>query len=109
MVNILDVGQQIRRIRKLKLLSQESLSEKIGIDPKSLGRIEKGDYYPAMDTLYRLSVALKVPIQDLFPDIGGNKEISVTEDIRHFLVDFIYSASEQQLVKLYKAALKLKD
>lgn len=110
MESTVNVGEQIRRIRKLKLLSQESLSEKIGIDPKSLGRIEKGDYYPAMDTLLRLSVALKVPVQDFFPDnTRGEKEITVAEDIRHFLVDFIYVASEQQLIKLYKTTLKLKE
>lgn len=41
------VGQQIRSIRKARLMSQEQLSEMIGIDPKSIGRIEKGDYHPA--------------------------------------------------------------
>ena len=103
------IGVQIRRIRKAKLLSQEVLSEKIGIDPKSLGRIEKGDYYPAIDTLMRLSVALEVSIKDFFPDdkTKAPSKNPVVPDIRHTLTDFIYSADEFSLLLLYKEYVKL--
>ena len=103
------IGLQIRRIRKAKLLSQEVLSEKIGIDPKSLGRIEKGDYYPAIDTLMRLSVALEVSIKDFFPDdkTKAPSKNPVVADIRHALSDFIYSADEQDLLLLYKQYVKI--
>lgn len=62
------VGQQIRSIRKARLMTQEALSEKIGIDPKSLGRIEMGQYYPSLDTLLSLATVLDVPIRELFPE-----------------------------------------
>ncbi|WP_133621458.1 helix-turn-helix domain-containing protein [Hydromonas duriensis] len=104
------IGEQIRRIRKAKLLSQEVLSEKIGIDPKSLGRIEKGDYYPAIDTLMRLAVALEVSIKDFFPDdVKKSSDNPVLADIRHALSDFIYSADEQELLLLllYKHYVKI--
>lgn len=103
------IGQQIRRIRKAKLLSQEVLSEKIGIDPKSLGRIEKGDYYPAIGTLMRLSNALDVSIKDFFPDEESKStgKNPVLTDIRHALSDFIYSADEQNLLLLYKQYVKI--
>lgn len=102
------IGLQIRRIRKAKLLSQEVLSEKIGIDPKSLGRIEKGDYYPAIDTLMRLAVALEVSIKDFFPEETKKSSANpVLADIRHALSDFIYSADERDLVLLYKQHVKI--
>lgn len=104
----MNVGKQIRQIRKLKLFSQEVLSEQVGIDPKSLGRIEKGDYYPALDTLHRLSLALEVPMHEFFPATTEKKTALSTEDgIRHFLVDFLYQADQMQLISLYKTALKL--
>ena len=104
------IGEQIRRIRKAKLLSQEVLSEKIGIDPKSLGRIEKGDYYPAIDTLMRLAVALDVSIKDFFPDETKKPSANpVLADIRHALSDFIYSADEQGLLLLYKQYVKINN
>ena len=102
------IGEQIRRIRKAKLLSQEVLSEKIGIDPKSLGRIEKGDYYPAIDTLMRLAVALEVSIKDFFPDETKKPSANpVLADIRHALSDFIYSADEESLISLFKQYKKI--
>ena len=36
------LGSRIKEIRKLKRLSQEQLSERVGIDPKHLSRIEVG-------------------------------------------------------------------
>jgi transcriptional regulator with XRE-family HTH domain len=105
------IGLQIRRIRKSKLQTQEALSEVIGIDPKSLGRIEKGDYYPAIDTLMRLAVALEVSIKDFFPDeqTKAPSKNPVVADIRHALSDFIYSANEQDLVLLYKQYVKITE
>ncbi|MBS1174275.1 MAG: helix-turn-helix transcriptional regulator [Burkholderiaceae bacterium] len=101
------IGQQIRRLRKARLRSQEVLSEQIGIDPKSLGRIEKGDYYPALDTLMRLSKALDVPLRDFFPISEQTPENPLASEMRHALIDFVYSANESDLLSLYKYYVKL--
>ena len=59
---IKEVGLQIRIIRKAKRLTQEAVAERVGIDPKSLGRIEKGTYLPSLETLGKLAQALDTPI-----------------------------------------------
>lgn len=105
------VGQQIRSIRKARLMSQEQLSEMIGIDPKSIGRIEKGDYHPALDTLMRFASALNVSVRDLFPEdntnpVGDNVAIA---EVRHALVDFVYSADESELIRVYKQITQIKN
>lgn len=105
-----NIGQRIRQIRKARLLTQEALSEQIEIDPKSLGRIEKGDYYPALDTLLRLSTALNVSVKDFFEDDESSSELNVaSKDIRHALVDLVYSADEQMLISIYKQFVKKKQ
>ncbi len=48
------LGSRIKEIRKLKRLSQEQLSERVGIDPKHLSRIEVGRGFPSLDTLDNL-------------------------------------------------------
>ena len=102
------IGRQIRRIRRARLLSQEVLSEQIGIDPKSLGRIEKGDYYPALDTLFRLAHALNVPVSDFFQEpVTDTDTDTVLADIRHAIVDFAYSADEVSLIKIHKQIKQL--
>ena len=102
------VGTPIRRIRKTRLLSQDALSEMIGIDPKSLGRIENGLYHPSLDTLVKIAQALDVPIRELFPEQGegSTKSSTAIKDIRHALVDYIYSADERELIGMHKKYLK---
>ena len=100
------IGQQIRRIRKSKLQTQEALSEAIGIDPKSLGRIEKGTYFPSLETLSKLAHALEVPVRDFFPESDKVIDEPFTVDsVRHRLVDYIYSADETVLMRWYKETM----
>ncbi|UGA38106.1 helix-turn-helix domain-containing protein [Chromobacterium haemolyticum] len=47
-------------MRKRKGLSQDALAEMVGIDAKSLSRIERGAHYPAIETLERLANAMKL-------------------------------------------------
>ncbi len=60
------LGSRIKEIRKAKGLSQEKLSEKIGIDSKHLSRIEVGGSFPALNTLAKLAEALNVELKDFF-------------------------------------------
>jgi len=60
-----NLGFKITQTRKIKGLSQESLSEMAQINLRTLQRIEKGDTYPHGDTLLRISKALGVSIEDL--------------------------------------------
>jgi transcriptional regulator with XRE-family HTH domain len=60
------LGQRIKELRKARGLSQDRLSEKIGIDSKHLSRIEVGKNYPSLDTLQKLADALHVELKDLF-------------------------------------------
>lgn len=60
------LGLRIRELRKTRGLSQDQLSEKIGIDAKHLSRIELGKSFPYMETLEGIADALDVEIKDLF-------------------------------------------
>jgi transcriptional regulator with XRE-family HTH domain len=45
------IGARIRKLRKAKGLSQEQLSEKVGIKSKHLSRLEVGNNYPSLKSL----------------------------------------------------------
>ncbi len=51
-------GQAIQRIRKERGMTQEQLGEKVGIDPNSISRIERGRLIPALPTLIDICNAL---------------------------------------------------
>ena len=63
------IGQQIHRLRIEQDLTQERLAELAGVNPKHLGRIERGDAEPCAGLLVRLARALGVTVGDLFETI----------------------------------------
>lgn len=56
----LAVGNQIRRYRCAKLISQEDLALRANINPAYLGQVERGLKCPTVDTLCKLSAALEI-------------------------------------------------
>jgi transcriptional regulator with XRE-family HTH domain len=54
------VGENIRRVRLRRGLTQANLARRSGISAKQLGRIERGEYEPLLTNLLRVSAALGV-------------------------------------------------
>jgi len=92
------LGQRIRELRKAKGLSQDQLSEKVGIDSKHLSRIELGKSFPYMETLEGIATALDVEIKELFEFFHLSKEAATIEGINKML----QGASEERLRQIYK-------
>lgn len=60
------VGENIRRLRKKVGLSQEQLAASAKLDLTSVSEIESGSRNPSLKTLYKIALALKVPLKELF-------------------------------------------
>ena len=58
-------GQAIQRIRKERGMTQEQLGEKVGVDPNSISRIERGRLIPALPTLIDICNALETGADSL--------------------------------------------
>ncbi len=59
------VGQNIRRLRKAKGLSQETLAAQSGIDMRYLGMIERGEANPSVAVVASVAKALGVSAASL--------------------------------------------
>lgn len=59
-IDYVEVGRRIRETRKLRGLTIEALSERVGLATDSLRHIEIAASYPSLQTLYRISAALQV-------------------------------------------------
>ena len=74
------LGQRLRALRKQRSLSQERLGERSNLSGKFIGEVERGEKSISIDSLYRVSVALEVPLRDL-TDVRADKPSAVpTED-----------------------------
>lgn len=59
------IGARIRDFRTGRKLSQESLALSSGMHPAYLGKIERGEKCPTIDTLCKICGGLKIPVSEL--------------------------------------------
>ncbi len=60
------LGNNIRKIRWSKNLTQEAFSEKIGIEPSSLSNIENGKSLPSTQTIINIQQEFSVSPNEIF-------------------------------------------
>ena len=72
------IGKNIKKIRSVKQLSQQQLSDILGVSRASVGSYEEGRAEPKIDTIIRLAKHFSISIDALL-----TREITVN-DILHF-------------------------
>lgn len=67
---LLKFGAKVKEVRESKGMTQVDLAGKVegNIDTTNISRIEKGRTNPTIITIYRISEALEVSINDLIPE-----------------------------------------
>ena len=65
------LGQQIRRLREEKNLSQEEFAGLAGIDRAYYGGIERGERNVATINIIKIANALNVEVGELFPALSA--------------------------------------
>lgn len=99
------LGARIKELRKSRVMSQEQLAEKIGVDPKHLSRIEVGRGYPSLDTLEQIANALNVEMKLLFEfqhlDVADSVDTSI-----EILLNSATDNEKRVLLKLFRALVR---
>lgn len=98
------LGKRIKMIRKSRHLKQYELADLIGVDPKTISKIEKGYNYPSAETLEKLSQELDVCIWDFY----------VFEEIKSFErmkseINLAINEDQQVLLYVYHLIRSIKD
>ena len=62
------IGKQIRYLRRIKDISQETLAKQVGVTVGWIGRIERGVHTPNISLLLKIARALQVKVKDLIPN-----------------------------------------
>jgi XRE family transcriptional regulator, regulator of sulfur utilization len=74
------LGQRVRELRKQRGLSQERLGDGSSLSGKFIGEVERGEKSISIDSLYKVSVALEVPLTHLTDVRPGKRGIVPSED-----------------------------
>ena len=78
------LGQRLRVLRKRIRLSQTALGKRSRLSGKFIGEVERGEKSISIDSLYRVSVALAVPLS-LLTDVGKSRNSVPSQDAERVL------------------------
>ncbi len=92
------LGLRIKEFRENRKLTQDKLSEMVGIDPKHLSRIENGRNYPSFETLEKILESLDISYEDIF---NFNHLVSKVE-LLNKISEKLNNLSEDKLRFIYK-------
>ena len=93
------LGTQIATLRKTKEWTQADLAERIGVEPETISRFERGATTPSLQTLEKISHCLRVRIGELLAETSAQPDDQATkiaaglaeldEPHRSFVVDMV--------------------
>lgn len=85
MLNYYEIGQRIRKYRKVHQLSQEELAERVGISTTHMSHIETGNTKLSLPVLVALATALEVGTDDLLFEPARTTRREALEDVLSIL------------------------
>ena len=67
---LLKLGARIKSLRTEKKISQYELAVLCGFEKANMSRLESGHSNPTVLTLYKISEALNIPVEEFFKEDG---------------------------------------
>ena len=98
----MNIGEQIKRIRAAKGLSQKEVIISAGLDKAQYSRIENSKTDPYFSTVERIAKAMGISLSDLFTTSGEPKEIQSHDKSIMEKVNMIESLAEEEKATIYK-------
>ncbi|MCI1957999.1 MAG: helix-turn-helix domain-containing protein [Clostridia bacterium] len=71
-----NIGNKIQNARQSKGLSQENLAEELNISVSYIGRIERGERQPSVQTLENIGEVLNIPFPSLICNLNKEEQIN---------------------------------
>ena len=98
------LGRKIRLLRKAKGWTQDYLSELLGINPKSVLRIESGQTFPTIQNLEKLAEVFGIEIADLF----NNRSLDEIPNLKKVINEMIETLDDNKIRNLYNFLYAIK-
>lgn len=83
----MSIGKNIKRIRKLKGMSQQKLSVLSGVPRVSISRYENGERIPTIDIVKKISRALSIKLEIL---VSWTDILNYNPNVIDFLEELFY-------------------
>ncbi len=100
------LGLKIKEFRRQKKMTQEQLSEIIGLDNGYISKLEVGQNFPTIDTLEKIAQALDVELYELFQ--YTNLKIR-EKDFKSEIIKIYDKLNKEKQFTLYRVAKGLSE
>ena len=81
------IGMRIRRFRKERGMTQQTLAERSNQEPSNISHIERGATKLGLPTIVKIANALEVTVDDLLCDSLENSTVSFEREVSELLAD----------------------
>lgn len=104
------IGMQIRLLRKSKNLSQEELAFRAEVHPTYIGQVERGEKNLTISSLYQITNALEVSLDDFFSVIepNQNSQENLPYQLIIKLLQDVSIADQEKLYNIIKEIVEFK-
>ena len=97
------IGVRIRRLRKDKGLTQQTLAERSDQEPSNISHIERGATKLSLPTLVSIANALEVTVDELCDSLPASRAV-FDREVEHILADCTHT--EMKIITETMRALK---
>ena len=101
-----DVGSRVRYYRKQKNISQEKLAELCSLHPTYIGQVERGEKNASIESIYKISCGLGIPVSRLFEKMDGNLTSNSLPNRAYSLMMTMDQAHQELMLSLMETALR---
>lgn len=99
----MNIGENIKKIRKEKGLQQKEVAAKVGSDQSNYNKMENGKREPSAMVLKKLSDLFGVPVDFFFnPNPKIPKEVRITDKTANEQLQLIAQLDKEDKVVIYK-------
>ena len=106
-MDYINLGLNIRKTRRMKDLTQEKLSEQVGISPVFLSQIENASRKPSLETVVNIANSLNIPIDELITNKTSLEQLKNITNINFTSeqINILSKTFEKRNIKEIKALI----
>jgi transcriptional regulator with XRE-family HTH domain len=97
---------KIREIRKSMRLTQSQFAELVDLSEDSIGKIERCVNNPTIETLYKISKALKMPVETFLPSSKEKTHKKFLPELED-LINYLRTRPAEDVRFLHEIAVKM--
>lgn len=104
-MKLIAIGENIRKYRKMKALSQENLAEKTDLSANYIGMIERGEKMPSLETFITILNALDISADMVLCDVV-NADYEVKNSLLNEKLDKLAEEDKDRIYAVINTLVK---